>query len=201
VKKVYSINILYFDLGKGADYLYHGQTTLIGVHTKDTLQLAQHEQDDLHVVTPEDVFPEYFVNRVNEFNQLAVTPLEEWLEYLKNEYIRPDTTVPCLMEARERLEYLKMSEEERRIYDHYLDTLIRDTDVMKTKVLEAEIQGHKKGHAEGLAEGHAEGLAEGEAKGRAKERLANAKTLLGNGVLLEMIVKSLHLTDDEATLL
>ena len=152
-------------------------------------------------MTSEDVFPEYFVVHVNEFNQLAVTPFEEWLEYLKNEYIRPDTTVPGLMEARERLEYLKMSEEERRIYDHYLDTLIRDTDVMKTKLLEAEIQGHKKGHAEGLAEGHAEGLAEGEAKGRAKERLANAKTLLGNGVLLKMIVKSLHLTDDEATLL
>jgi hypothetical protein len=75
VKKVYSINILYFDLGKGAEYLYHGQTTLIGVHTKDTLQLAQHEQDDLHVVTSEDVFPEYFVVHVNEFNQLAVTPL------------------------------------------------------------------------------------------------------------------------------
>ncbi len=157
VKKVYSINILYFDLGEGADYLYHGQTTLVGVHTKDTLQLTQHEQDDLHVVTPEDVFPEYFVIRVNEFDQLAVTPLEEWLQYLKDEYIRPDTTVPGLREARERLEYLRMSEEERRVYDNYLDTLVRDTDVMKTKLLEAEIQGHKKGMAEGRAEGMAQG--------------------------------------------
>ena len=43
--------------------------------------------------------------------------------------------------------------------------------------------------------------AKGEAKGRAKERLANAKALLGNGVPLEVIVKSLHLTDDEATML
>ena len=157
VKKVYSINILYFDLGEGADYLYHGQTTLVGVHTKDTLQLTQHEKDDLHVVTPEDVFPEYFVIRVNEFAKLAVTPLEEWLQYLKDEYIRPDTTVPGLREARERLEYLRMSEEERRVYDNYLDTLVRDTDVMKTKLLEAEIQGHKKGMAEGMAEGMAQG--------------------------------------------
>ena len=30
VKKVYSINILYFDLGKGKDYLYHGTTTFTG---------------------------------------------------------------------------------------------------------------------------------------------------------------------------
>ena len=40
VKKVYSISILYFDLGKGADYLYHGQTTFTGVHTGDTLQIT-----------------------------------------------------------------------------------------------------------------------------------------------------------------
>ena len=53
-----------------------------------------------------------------------------------------------------------------------------------------------KGHAKGLAEG----LAEVEAK-RAKERLANAKALLGNGVPLEVIVKSLHLTDEEAVML
>lgn len=40
-----------------------------------------------------------------------------------------------------------------------------------------------------------------EAKGRAKERLANAKALLGNGVPLEVIVKSPQLTDDEAAIL
>lgn len=33
VKKVYSISILYFDIGKGNDYLYHGQNTFTGVHT------------------------------------------------------------------------------------------------------------------------------------------------------------------------
>ena len=170
--------------------------------------MTQHEQDDLHVVTPEDVFPEYFVIRVNEFNQLAVTPLEEWLEYLKDEYIRPDTTVPGLIEARERLEYLRMSDEERRVYDNYLDTLVRDTDVMKTKLLEAEIKGLKKGHAKGLAKGLAEGEAKGRAEGREEERrknvqekLESARTLKANDVPLDVIVKSLHLTDDEAATL
>lgn len=150
VKKVYSINILYFDLGEGSDYLYHGQTTLTGVHTKDTLRLSKHEQDDLHVVAPEDVFPEYFVIRVNEFDQMALSPLEEWLQYLKDEYIKPDTKVPGLIEARDRLEYLRMSAEQRRAYDNYLDNLVRDTDVMKTKLLEARIEGEKLGHAKGV---------------------------------------------------
>ena len=197
VKKVYSINILYFDLGEGADYLYHGQTTLIGVHTKDTLQLTQHEQDDLHVVTPEDVFPEYFVIRVNEFNKLAVTPLEEWLEYLKDEYIRPDTKVPGLMEARERLEYLKMSEEERRVYDNYLDTLVRDTDVMKTKLLEAEIQGRKQGEAKGMAEGLAKGLAEGRAEGKDEANRENARKMKADGMPFELISKYTSLSKEE----
>ena len=40
-----------------------------------------------------------------------------------------------------------------------------------------------------------------EAKGRVKERLANAKALLGNGVPLELIVKSLNLTKEEADLI
>ena len=40
-----------------------------------------------------------------------------------------------------------------------------------------------------------------EAKGRAKERMSNAKALLANGIPLEVIVKSLHLTDDEVAML
>ena len=35
VKKVYSISILYFDLGVGTDYFYHGQNHFTGVHTGD----------------------------------------------------------------------------------------------------------------------------------------------------------------------
>ena len=39
VKKIYSISILYFDIGHGTDYLYHGQNIFKGVHTGDFLQV------------------------------------------------------------------------------------------------------------------------------------------------------------------
>ena len=152
VKKVFSINILYFKLGEGTDYLYHGQTVLTGVHDGDTLALTEHERDDLKVVAPENVFPEYYVIRVNEFDKLATDPLEEWLRYLKDEYISPDTTAPGLKEARERLEFLRMTPEQQRAYDHYLDTLVRDTDVIKTQLLEAKLEGRKEGRKEGIEE-------------------------------------------------
>ena len=91
VKKVYSISILYFDIGKGNDYLYHGQNTFTGVHTGDHLQVTVKERDALVQRLRSEIFPEYFLIRVNEFDQVATTPLEEWLDYLKNDYIRPDT--------------------------------------------------------------------------------------------------------------
>ena len=91
VKKVYSINILYFDLGQGSDYLYHGKTVFTGVHTGDQLRVNTREADEIKMTVPEDVFPEYYIVRVNEFNDVARTPIEEWLDYLKNNRIKDDT--------------------------------------------------------------------------------------------------------------
>ena len=44
VKKVYSISILYFDIGKGNDYLYHSQNSFVGVHTGDFLEVTTKEK-------------------------------------------------------------------------------------------------------------------------------------------------------------
>ena len=63
---------------------------------------------------PEDVFPEYFLIRVNEFNKVASTPLEEWIEYLKSGNVRNDTNTPGLKVAREKLQYISMSNDEKR---------------------------------------------------------------------------------------
>lgn len=166
VKKVYSISILYFDLGKGADYLYHGQTVFTGVHTHDTLQITTKEKDVIEMKTPEQIFPEYFLIRVNEFNKVATTPIEEWIDYLKSGHIRKDTSAPGLQEARQKLQYLQMSPQERSAYDHHIDAIMIQNDVIST----AQKEGRSEGRAEGLAEGRAEGLAEGRAEGLAEGR-------------------------------
>ena len=69
VKKVYSISIVYFDLGKGSDYLYHGQNTFVGVHTHDQLVINTRDRDVIKMVAPADIFPEYYIIRVNEFTR------------------------------------------------------------------------------------------------------------------------------------
>ena len=155
VKKVYSVNILYFDLGKGSDFLYHGKTTFVGVHTGDLLQVNFKEKDALSMRTPEAIFPEYYIIRVNEFNRVARTPLEEWISYLKDGEIRPNTTTPGLAEAREKLQYLKMSKQERQDYDRHMDAIMTQNDVLDTAKMEGLVEGEAKGRAEGLVEGEA----------------------------------------------
>ena len=138
---------------------------------------------------PEDVFPEYYIIRVNEFNDVATTPIEEWLDYLKNNRISDTTTTPGLREARERLLYLQMTDKERHAYDAHMDDIMVQNDVLDT----AKMEGRAEGREEGRAEGRAEGLAEG----RAEATLSNAKSLKVNGVPIETIAVSLGLTIEE----
>ena len=161
VKKIYSISILYFDIGHGTDYLYHGQNIFKGVHTGDFLQVSTREKDAIVPRMPSEIYPEYFLIRVNEFNKVAVTPLEEWIEYLKTGIIRPDTTAPGLGEAREKLKYYSMTPQERHAYDEHLSALMIQNDVLDSAKLEGKIEGRLEGRAEGREEGHEEGIKEG----------------------------------------
>ena len=153
IKKVYSISILYFDIGIGTDYIYHGQNHFVGVHTGDHLRVNTRERDVIVSHLPAEIFPEYILVRVNEFDKVALTPLDEWIEYLKDGTIRPDTTAPGLKEAREKLKYYSMSPQERLIYDRHLDAIMIQNDVIDTAKLEGRIEGKAEGKAEGLAEG------------------------------------------------
>ena len=205
VKKVYSINILYFDFGIGTDYLYHGRTTFTGVNTHDTLQLSAKQQNALTVKTPEEIFPEYYIVRVNEFDKEAATPLEEWLDYLKNGRIKDDTTTPGLNEAREKLLYMMMSKTDQLRYFRHVDLMKSERDSARTYRMEGVWEGRaeglkeglEKGEAIGLEKGEAIGLEKGKAEGEAKAKVAMAKSLLEQGVNIDIITKTTGLTKDE----
>ena len=151
IKKVYSISILYFDIGVGDDYIYHGQNHFIGVHTGDHLRVNTRERNVIVSRLPAEVFPEYILVRVNEFDKAALTPLDEWIKYLKDGTIRPDTTTPGLREAREKLKYYSMSTSERHAYDEHLNVIMIQNDVLDTAKWEGRIEGLAEGKAEGEA--------------------------------------------------
>lgn len=193
VKKIYSVSILYFDIGKGNDYLYHGQNNFIGVHTSDHLEVTTKEKDALVHKLPAEVFPEYFLIRVNEFNKVAVTPLEEWVEYLKSGIIREDTEAPGLKEAREKLIYYSMTKSEQQAYDEHLSTIMIQNDVLDG----AKLEGLTEGRLEGRAEGLTEGFEKGHQEGRMEERLEVAQNMKKLGVPTDVITQSTNLSKEE----
>ena len=148
VKKIYSISILYFDIGIGEDYLYHGQNQFIGVHSKDRLLVNTKEREAIVSRLPSEIFPEYILIRVNEFNKVAVTPLEEWIAYLKDGTIRENTTAPGLAEAREKLVYYNMTPEERRAYDEHLNAVMIEHGMLDGAKLEGRMEGRMEGKVE-----------------------------------------------------
>ena len=75
------------------------------MHTHDHLQVNTKERGAIVKRLPSEIFPEYILVRVNEFDKVAVTPLEEWVRYLKDGIITSETTAPGLEEAREKLRY------------------------------------------------------------------------------------------------
>ena len=197
VKKIYSINILYFDLGKGSDYLYHGTTTFIGVHTKDELIVRKRDKDAIRTCSPTEIFPEYFLIRVNEFNEVAKTPIEEWMDFLKNNHIKDNTETPGLREAKEQLRVLQMNDAERKAYDNYLDTIRTQDSVLDTYRTEGLLEGRIIGREEGRAEGREEGRAEGREEGARNQSIAIAKEMIKMNLDKSIIKRATGLTDEE----
>jgi hypothetical protein len=78
IKKIVSVSILYFDLGQGADYVYHGTTSFRGLHTSDTLQLSERQRSMFGKKEVYELLPEYWLIKVNSFDDIAKDTLDEW---------------------------------------------------------------------------------------------------------------------------
>lgn len=181
VHKVYSINIVYFSLGHGKDIVYHGKTEFRGIHDNDILELSPFQRQTFKVDTVSQLYPEYYILKVNDFNQVAKSPLEEWIYYLNTGEISDHAQAPGLDAARERLKLDRMSKEELAAYYRHLDNIVILRDNINTE------------RAEGRAEGRVEGLEEG----RLEERKQNALRMKSKGFSISDIAEITGLSMDE----
>ena len=145
VKKIYSINIVYFELGQGKDYVYHGKTIFRGLHdTNDILQLSIRQREIFVGKDAGDIFPEYYVLRVNDFDKVAKTPLDEWIKFLKTGEIDGTATAKGLPEARERLRVDALPDADKRAYVRDMEALKEERkDVQKALLKEKRREGLK----------------------------------------------------------
>ncbi len=123
VKKVISVNIVFFDLGQGEDYIYKGKTDFKGIHNQDTLNLSEAQKKTFLKENVSDIFPEYYLLKVNQFNDIAKNTLDEWIYFLKNDEVKDDFKAKGLKEANDVLDIMRLEEKERYGYNRYLDSL------------------------------------------------------------------------------
>jgi len=215
IKKVYSISIVYYDFGKGNDYLYVGNTKFIGVHSKDELiisekeelSLFEQEQDKENSKTRKfkyerhnagAIMPTYYMIRVKSFDDNVKTAMDEWMEFLKNSEIKSDTKVPGLIEAKEVMKFDRMSKEEQNAYIRHLDAVANEKEAILTAKIWGKIEGRAEGEKIGIEKGEKIGIEKGEKigieKGESQKALAIAKNLKAMGVMtIEQIAAATNL--------
>ena len=173
VRKVYSINIVYFSPGHGKDFVYHGKTEFVGIHEGDVLELSPFQKQTFKVDKVSQLYPEYYILKVNDFNRVAKTPLEEWIYYLNTGNVPENATAPGLDAVKERLKLDRMSREELNAYYKHLDNIVILRDNIETE------------------------RAEGRAEGRAETQTAIARNLKSLGMSNEQIAAATGLAEEE----
>ena len=204
IKKIISVNIVYFNLGQGEDYIYHGTTNFIGINKNDRLNLTQQEQTVYNTEQISKIYPEYYIIKVNQFDDVSKNTLDEWINFLKNEVVKLGSKAKGLNEAKEKMDVLKLSREEKVEYDRYIANWRDRESEMISNYNAGELAGIGIGIETGIGMGIETGIGIGEANKKEfadesvkLEKLAIAKNCLQNGMSVQLIAQITGLTEDE----
>ena len=185
IKKVISVNIIYFDLGKGEECVYKGAMSFMGRHESDILLLTNKQKAFFNKEKVSDIYPEIYLIKVNNFNDLAKDTLDEWIYFFKNSEIKKEFKAKGLQQAGKELQIISLSEEKRRNYDKYIEDLMTESSIIEGN----QFIARKEGIEEGMKEGRNEGLKEG--------NLTTAKKMKVDGLPIKNIIKYTGLSEQE----
>jgi predicted transposase/invertase (TIGR01784 family) len=146
VSKVISISILYFNFGIGEDYVYSNVNEIRGLHTKKELvsRRLNRETKKFEKRYSKDIFPDIYLITVERFQDVIKSDLDEWIYMLKHSALRSDFKSKNIDRARDKLMLLKMSREERKRYENYIEDIVVENDVIET----ARVQALERGRTE-----------------------------------------------------
>ena len=144
VKKIISVNIVYFELGQGDDYVYRGTTNFKGIHDNQILELTAAQRKLFKKEKVEEVYPEIYLIKVNKFDDNAKDTLDEWIYFLKNSEIKQEFSAKGIKEADEVLKRANMSDEERREYQRFVEVLSDRASIAETIEFESELKAEEK---------------------------------------------------------
>jgi len=145
IKKVYSINLLYFELGQGKDYVYHGKNEFRGLHEGDILQLSKPQKEKFLYEEVYEIYPEYYVIKINSFNDVTKDNLDEWIYFFKHSKVPKNFKAKGLKEVQAKMKIEGLSLAEKKAYEQHQLNLISERNVIDTALMEGEAIGIEKG--------------------------------------------------------
>ncbi|MDR3013183.1 MAG: Rpn family recombination-promoting nuclease/putative transposase [Chitinispirillales bacterium] len=187
IKKVYSINIAYFNFSNiKREYLFHADMlSFKGMHYSEQIPFAQNDELAPPPLSKKYIHPEYYLILPNMFSERIKTRFDEWMHILKNSTVKKGFKAKGTKQAGIKLDVLKMTAVEQKIYEKFL----MDRQSIDSAMWTAEVKGR--------AEGRAEGEAIGERKGSVNEKMKIAKKLKKTGMDAKTIALVTELTMDE----
>lgn len=198
IKKIYSINIVYFDLGQGKDYIYKGSNDFYGIHSNDRLELNAAQKKAYQIDQVSDIFTTYYVLKVNNFDDVAKNTLDEWIYFLKNSEIKDEFRAKGLPQAKDKLRVDNLGKSEKIAYEHFLKLKRIRENELKT----ATTEGYSLAEKEYMPIIENERRQKEEAFVKEKEALVKlAKMMKTMGKTIEEIIKETGLSKKEIDLL
>ncbi|MBT8419576.1 MAG: Rpn family recombination-promoting nuclease/putative transposase [Gammaproteobacteria bacterium] len=172
VRKVYSVSLLYFGVSHdGDDYVYHGKTEFTGFHTHNPVTLKKSLVGDEIRINETNIFPEYFLIPLRHFTDVVRDDLDQWVYAFKNNEVLDEFTAPGIGALKEKLDYLKMDENERRRFDRHIDHIRSEWGMIE------------------------DARQEGLEKGREEERKILVRSLYESGLAIDFIAGSTGLSE------
>ncbi len=161
VSKLVSINILYFDFAEGDDYIYHGSRQLVGLHSKNELELDTRQKELYAVGSLPEIDCEHYFIETRHFNDVVESPLDEWIYFFNHSQIKNDFAAKGLNEARKILNPFNMDDKEWRTYENYHEQLHHEASLYESTYVLGHLESEKKGMEQGIEQGKEEGKKEG----------------------------------------
>lgn len=187
VRKVYSVNILYFDLGQGQDYIYHGTLQFKGVHQGDELRLNKLQRAKFKRDLAGSLYPEYYLLKINNFDEVARDSLDEWVYYLKTSRLPADFRAKGLKEVEKQLKIDAMAPEQKAKYLKYMKALKISESMLETAFAEGADDGFSKGIEKGIEKGKVQGIEQGKREKIKEAVLAAYQRKLAVGLIAAVL--------------
>ena len=157
------------------------------MHFKDKLSLAPKQQELYNKKAVSDIFPEYWLIKVEKFQEQIQSRIDEWIYFLKTGEIENDFSAKGLQEAKEKLDTFNLSPQERRQYNYFLKRLMDQASEHYNRMVDVE---------DALNKAKQEGIEQGIEQGAKQEKIKAILGLHQNGVAIPLIALSLQVSED-----